>query len=181
MSNRYEDSGYDNPITLTEAKKYIVVDHSYHDTMINNMLTDAFETVELVNDRVLSSRTFVLYTDEINNDTYHPHIEIMSSPCTAVSDVASVQDGVYTSISGSYVVEINDAFSRVYLTESYDVDSKVALPIKVSFTAGYSTMPAAIRSIILQYTAFLYENRGDAMVPGIEPPSLIYNKIIQVI
>ena len=85
-----------------------------------------------------------------------------------VNDVISMEylkEGVFTTVDDTiyYVTRDND-FSRIILkhNEHYPQDQDKQLQsIKITFTAGMSTIPDDLQLAIMQIVADMYANRGD--------------------
>ena len=169
-------SAITNPVDIDTAKAWIKVPWDAEDAIIQILLDHSFESLEGLTGRIFTSRTFELYTNEIDTDRQgYPFIEIQTSPVTAISDVLAYNEGSYGSILSSVGKDINEAYSKIWFNESVTYDDDEPLPFKITFTAGYSSAPNVAKIAILQMLAFSYANRGDVIADG----NLIYPKEIQ--
>ena len=157
-----------SPISLTEAKSHLRVDHSDEDTHIQ-LLIDAATTYldgwTGILGRCLVAQTWDLYLDEFPGGS----IQIPLAPLISVSSVT------YTDTNGAtQTVDSDDYTVDTYTPPGWVVpDSTFTWPstldavnaVKVRFVAGYSGgVPAAIKAAMLLMVADLYENREPVVI-----------------
>jgi len=158
-----------SPISLTEVKAHLRVDHTDEDTHIQ-LLIDAATTYldgwTGILGRCLVSQTWDLYLDSF--PTCETSIEIPLSPLISVSSVT------YTDTAGDPQTVDSDDYTVDTITPPGWVvpDSSFSWPatmdavnaVKVRFVAGYSSVPAAIKAAMLLMVADLYENREPVII-----------------
>lgn len=171
MSDKYTTtSSIKMPVEQNELISWLRLSNT-QDTTITDLLTEkAFYDLEDMTNHLFVDRDMELTTgDVIYSSNLYPYIEINRTPVNSVTDAYTLQDGVYTSISGSYVVDLNGDFTRIYITDTVTYDSDTAMPYKVVFNVGETTTPADFKVALLQMVAYSYENRGDVLPDGSIP------------
>lgn len=143
-----------------EIMHWLRRDSKLDQSTVSLLKKKAFADIESMTNTMFEEREVVQYTNEIETDANYPYIELMMRPVTEVTDVYAMNDDVYTTISGSYVVEINDGYSRVYITDGVSYDGTAAFPFKVEYNAGME-MPDDVKVGVFQLTTRLFFNRGD--------------------
>jgi uncharacterized phiE125 gp8 family phage protein len=166
------------PVTLTEAKAHIDVEHSEHDALITMFLQAATDHVDGPRGflgRALVDQTWDYYTDAFPNDC-DPNL-YLHLPLPPLIEVVGVY---YTDTAGdeqtvdaaTYTVDL--ANSRVALVPngSWPTAGSYLNAVRVRFRAGYITtdsppdddVPPAIKAGILLMVGNLYRNREAAVV-----------------
>ena len=86
--------------------------------------------------------------------------------------------------SSNYYVDTIREPARVILRDggSYPTDLRAANALKITYTAGYGTttqsVPEPIRIAMMQYCAFMYENRGDGEGNVVPMPPKILTQLL---
>jgi len=157
-----------SPVTLQEALDWCRVDGSSSDSLIVSSLVNvATEQLEKATNRYFNSRTVIGHFDSIAESSFErfAYIQLRRGPLGAVSGMTVEIGGSKVSFI-SYTVKDTGGFPRLLLTKGIPSVDDVAYPVEVTFTAGYSDVPEDIKTMIKQYTLFLYENRGDVIPDG---------------
>ena len=156
------------PVTLTEAKLYLRVDHTTDDALITQLIKAAREKGE-----ELSRRAFITQTWEYTGDGF-PETSILKLLRPPLLTVVSVKykDNANTEStmdSADYIVNTNIEPGVVIFRNLPSVSLLEAGAVTVRFTAGYgassTNVPERIRYLILSLIAYWYENRERTDVP----------------
>lgn len=143
------------PLSLSETKLYLRVDHDDEDTLISDLIVAARMTAEDWLRRSLMSQAWKLVYDD-----YLP--EIVQLPMGPVNDITSVtvlnRDATSQSVSSS-TYYLNAAMNCLIF------DSPVlGFMVELAYTTGYGdadVVPAPIKQGLLSHIAALYDNRGE--------------------
>lgn len=156
------------PVTLTEAKAHLVVEHNLDDTLITTLITTAREYVETYTRRSLITRELTA-----KYDFFPPWFEILNSPLLSITSINYLDtDGNNTLLASSnYDEDTNSTPARV--TQAHGAtwpSTRTGVPnvVTIVYQAGYgpaaSDVPNPIKHAILMYISHLYENRETASV-----------------
>lgn len=131
-------------ITLDEAKRQcrLLPSFTLDDDDLNHLIAACTELAQVYTHRLLTPGTVVVESDE-----YHPVIQLPWGNVSAITEV--LLDGV------TYA---DYTFSSV--TQKLKVD-KTYSNIKVTYEAGYTTLPARVKQGILVMISTWYNNRED--------------------
>ncbi|MDX2113691.1 MAG: head-tail connector protein [Alphaproteobacteria bacterium] len=152
------------PLTLTETKLYLRVDHPDEDSLIADLITAARMVAEHWMKRSLMTQTWKLaYDDYIDDDVYLP----MGPVSDVVSVVAIERDGD-SAIIDPELYSLNAA-KNILRPET----SLIAHRIEISYLAGYggaSSVPRPIKQGLLAHIAHMYDHRNgqyDSVIPDL--------------
>lgn len=155
------------PISLTEAKSHLRVDHSDEDThiaLLINAVTSYLDGYTGILGRCLVSQTWDLYLDEFPSGS----IQIPLAPLISVSSVTytDTSGAPQTVDSNNYTVDSITPPGWVVPDSTYSWPSTLDAvnAVKVRFVSGYSEVPAAIKAAMLLMVADLYENREPVVI-----------------
>ena len=149
------------PITTAEAKSQLRIDSSDEDTLVDNYITVARQTLE-----TLMRRAFVTQTITLKYDSFPSRIRLPRPPSTSVTSITYVDtDGAtQTWDSANYVLA--SQVEPASIQPAYDVDypNTRTQPnaVTVTYVAGYgsaSDVPESIRLAIRLLVGSYYENR----------------------
>lgn len=171
------------PLTTSQVKSHLRVEHSDDDTLIGTLIVAAREFVEEYTGRALMTQTLVLNVDAFDEladplwegtrtgpylNYYKDYITIPKPPVVSVTSVKTFDDDdtATTMSSSKYYLDNVREPARVVLRtgETFPTALRVANAIQVKYVTGYASagaVPEAIKQAMKQYIAFLYENRGD--------------------
>lgn len=165
-------------ISIPEAEAFLRLRQSVDTGVLTALLQACTEKCQQFTNRDFGVRNFEGFFSgtefsrypDCPGGYYSEYIQIRRSPLKEVSAVTIFDGTSYQPYTGYELKQIS-SFSRILFKEDY-LFAQNAYPIKVTFSAGYTTVPEPIKNAILQYTAFLYENRGDTLEsPGIPAPA----------
>lgn len=143
------------PITLAEAKLFMKIIEDDEDTLIESMIVSAREYVENYTNRQIMTATF-----ELTNEIIFSGMALPKSPLTSVSKIEYMdENGAYQTMSSSdYYVYAEYGIHKLSVTTmpAYKCDKRA---FKITFTAGYATVPDTIKSYMKILVSTLYENR----------------------
>jgi uncharacterized phiE125 gp8 family phage protein len=160
------------PVTLAEAKAWLWVDHSDHDTLITAMLNAAISYIDGysgVLGRCIINQTW--------RQDYESWSDTLTLPFPGVATVTHVkyydQASNEQTVTASKYELIEDALgSMVRFNDSFEIpnlyDDRTD-KVKVTFVAGFglaAAIPEPIKSAIKMHVASMYANRevsGDLM------------------
>lgn len=172
------------PISRTEAKLHLRVDHDDENTLIDGLISAARELVENRIRRALITQTLHLYLDEFpvrcNPSPAFPYyrsgeIELQKSPVQTtgfeVHYIASgASDNTYTQLA-STEFKLDHISSPARLTPEYGkvwpATKQTNNAVKIVYVAGYgaaAAVPAPIRQAMLLLIDTWYEQRGAAII-----------------
>lgn len=166
------------PISLDEAKEHLRVTGSDEDRLINNLITAVRQEAESYLNRLLIEQTWDLYLDEFPEED--EEIVINKVPVTAITFIKYYDsDGaLQTWARTNYDLDHYNEPSRVYPAYgiSYPTPRVIKNAVNIRFTVGYGDsgdVPDAIKSGMLLYLSYLYDNRGDQTTTGV--PHAVWN------
>lgn len=150
------------PVSLTEAKAHLRVEHTADDTLITALIGAA--TDHLDGWTGILGRAIITQTWRQDFDGFACKLRLPLHPVASVSTVTyydgdNAQQTLATSVyelltdaAGSYVArKAGQSWPGAYNREA---------AVSVEFVAGEATAPAAIKAAILIIIAHLYDNRG---------------------
>jgi hypothetical protein len=133
------------PITLQEAKDWLIVDEGFTDDMITALITSARMQLEKVTGLSFGEKELSVYWERLETP-----IELPYGPILEVSEcVDDEDDDVDYELKGLTFKKLH-----AYSTEG----------LKVTYTAGYDTLPEALKTALKMLICYNYENRGDSNI-----------------
>lgn len=152
----------DTIITVADLKAHMRVTHTHEDTLIGALRSAAISWVEEHCNIKLGSYTARGYLPGF----YNSYIPI--GPVTAISEVKyqTTADKDYASdlttlAAGNWYTDEISQPARIAFRDYPSVYEYALTPVVVTFTAGYSTMPAPVLQAIRLLVSHLYENRQE--------------------
>ena len=138
------------PVSLDEAKTHLRVLHDEEDALIDMLISAATDKAEQITNRQLAQATYELY-----GDTVPSSVELPKPPLVEVVSVQAMKDGIYTDID--YTLDDKADPAVLYIDDTSSDDEKNTF--RVSYKAGYTQCPPAIKQWILVQIATMYEQR----------------------
>lgn len=157
-----ESAPASEPVTRSDAKDHLRVDHTTEDTYIDALITAARQHVENVTNRALISQTWKLYLDR-----FPIEISLPRAPIQSVNSIEYVDsDGVTQTLSSSiYTVDTDSEPGLIYKAyyQTWPSIRDVEKAITITYVAGYgdsgSDVPGPIIQAIKLLVSHMYENR----------------------
>lgn len=156
------------PVTVTEAKAHLKVEHTADDDLITALIQAARQEAELLTGRGFITQTVTEVFDRF--PAGGDPIRLSIGPLIAVTGITYTSEaGDTTTVSTStYVVHTYQEPPVVTLANSatWPTPLQQAQVVRVTYTVGYgdaSAVPAAIKQAMLLTLAHWYENRTDSV------------------
>ena len=155
----------DTIITVADLKAHMRVTHTAEDTLISALRSAAISWVEEHCNIKLGSYTARGYLPGF----YNAYIPI--GPVTAISEVK-----YQTTADKDYTTDLSTLAADNWYTDTISQPARIAFrdypqtyeyaltPVVVTFTAGYSDMPAPVLQAIRLLVADMYENRQEEVI-----------------
>lgn len=154
-------------VTLTDAKEHLRVTGSAEDDLISALVSAASDFIGEYSGRVLSSETW-----KIMAPAFDGTVKLPKSPLISVTEI-----GYFDTSGAALTADLSD-FSTVicddwsYITpksgKSWPSSDTVRLDgASITFTAGYSVLPPALRMAVLLMIGHYFENRSTVNVGNI--------------
>jgi uncharacterized phiE125 gp8 family phage protein len=164
------------PVSLTDLKAYLRVDHSSDDTELGYVLTTARQTVERDTGRSLITQTWVLRLDEWPTK----YIELYRPPIQSVTSITYLDSNgaTQTWASTNYVVDIYSRPGLVRLAYGCDWPSIRGdeRGIVVTYVAGYGAAGTAVPADLRQAVKHLVRLHYDGWLPDVAEA---YDRIVR--
>lgn len=146
------------PVTLEEAKAQCRVRHSDEDTFINGLIAAATEHVEKQIGRAIIAQTWRLTLDQFSDAMQLPLSPVIGVDLVEYSD----PDGFTQTASASlYTVDTVSEPGWVVLNNTAEwpetIDAVGA--VRITYEAGYTTVPAPIKHAILLLIGHWFNHR----------------------
>jgi hypothetical protein len=171
------------PLTLSETKSFLRVDHSNDDALITSLIIASRQFVEEHTGRALMPQTLNLFLDGFREDEdplfegfrtgpylnfYKNYIDLPRAPVQSVTNIVTFDDDDTQTIfsTANYFVESTREPARIVLRtgSTWPTALRVASSIKVTYVVGYAnatSVPYPIKQAMLKLVANMYEQRGD--------------------
>lgn len=162
-----------SPITLTEAKTHLRVDHSDEDTLIQGLIDAAVSHLD--GSAGVLGRAMVTQTWQLDFDAFYPKMRLRPGNLLGITSISyfdndnatqALSASIYSAFTdeiGPYVEEAPD--------QSWPSTYTRADAVRVTWTAGYgataASVPAAIRAAMLLMIGHWYANRETVNVGNI--------------
>lgn len=192
------DAPAGSAISLSDAKEWMKVTTSADDTLIQSIIDAVEAYASGITKRTLQETQFKTYRDVFGDVSDNPAfagypawtvyqyqdtapITLKKSPFVSIDLVRYYSSGVLTTLNSAnyYAVKKGD-YSRIapiYGTY-WPVSDQRMQAVEITFTAGYTVLPADLRIAMLDHILSMYENRGDCGCADAAPSNAmaIYRK-----
>lgn len=147
------------PVTLAEAKLHLRVDGTDEDALITRLISAAREQAEQELDRSVAPQTLQLMLDAFPAGA----IRLPRGPVISVTSLQYVDEaGVLQTVGGANYA-LDDAQIDAWLLPAYGFDWPAtrdeANAVRVTYTAGWASCPAAVQQWVLLAVGTLYASR----------------------
>ena len=126
------------PITLSEAKNFLRVDHSDDDTLISALITASRQMCEEYTRRILVTTTIDEYFDKFPMNRWENLSNLIYLSRGPVASITSVK----------YVDEIG---SEVTITTDQYIIDTISEPARIQSTAGWFAAAGVVNQVIVRY------------------------------
>ena len=162
------------PLTVSEAKAHLRVDHSVDDTYIESLIKAATDTAER-----FQNRRYINQTWRMTMDYFPPKSSVIEIPIGPVSSITSIvyvdEDGNSQTWSASeYQVDTRSTQARIVETPDYyfpDTKTGQINAVTITFVVGYgaasSAVPENIKHAIRLIVGDMYNQREDTVIGNI--------------
>lgn len=171
MSNEYQvrviTAPAVEPVSLTEAKIDLRVDHNADDDLIQSLIVAARQEAEELSRRALVNRTLELSLagwpcDNLIRLPFPPLVSVTSITYLSYANVPAVMPiADYIAVTDVEPGVITLAYAKVWPTEQL----RTVAPIRVRYVAGYgataATVPDRYKTLVRSLVAVRYENRDE--------------------
>jgi uncharacterized phiE125 gp8 family phage protein len=158
------------PITVSEAKAHLRVDHTTDDTYIESLITASRVWAERYQARAYINQTWKMYLDAFPVQGYIP---IPIAPLSSVTSITyvDINGDTQTLDAARYQVDSKVQPSRVYLAPGVSWPStrfEQKNAVTITFVAGYgatsASVPASMKHAIKMLVSDMYQNRESEVV-----------------
>lgn len=154
----------DPVVSVEEAKAHLYVDHPDDDAMIEAMVAAATAHLDGpagVLNRALGEQVLVA---TLEGFPCAP-VALRCEPIQSVGEITYVdQAGAEQTLSASVYELTDDGRLRLAFGQAWPAVRSCADPVRITYTAGYGTLPAPLRAAILLMVGDLYANRETGVV-----------------
>lgn len=151
------------PVSLDEAKAHLRVDITDDDSTISTQVQSARGYVEQVTARTLVLRSYEWRLDSWPGGT----LDLPVTPVTSITGIFTIDEaGVETEFDAANYYLVSDKVVLKQDSTWPDVQRSHE-GILVRFNAGYTDVPAGLKSAILLIVGDLYENREASLVGSV--------------
>jgi hypothetical protein len=154
---QFDDGEILEPVTLTEAKNFCKIDISTDDDLINILITAARQMCEAYTGVGFVQHNAVAVLNNSNGDIYIPYGPMV--------EIISIEDNVGRTL-------VLDLDYTIGGNEFKRLRTPYANNITIDYITGYSTLPEALKTALLNQVYYLYDNRA-AATDDISPISKI--------
>lgn len=152
------------PVSMSELKAHLRIDHGEEDDVLLATLVVARATVERLSQRALITQTVRLFLDEA------PQNGLLRIQVSPVQRIAAARVWTATEVSATlpasgYRLDAVSEPARLLFTDPIPIPHTPIAGIEVDVVIGYgdtgAAVPASLRQAVKLLAAAWYENRGD--------------------
>lgn len=156
------------PVTLTELKAHLRIDHADEDSYITNLITAARELVESYLKKALIAQTYVWTLNSWRLDidpSGKRFIELPVGPLLAITSINTYGENDNATLWAADQYYAAKSQNRLYARAgvSWPDVTRVAEGIEIAYQAGFganaSDVPQGVKQALMQLAAHLYDTR----------------------
>lgn len=154
------------PLTTSEAKSHVRVDHTDDDTFIDSLITAVRVAVENETNRKMISQTWKIAYPHFHDPMILPFADLTSVSSITYYDQANAQQTLSTDVyevdTQSMVGQIHLGYAQVWPTTYLRHDA-----VEITYVVGYadaSSVPQPLKQAMLLMLGHYYENRESVAV-----------------
>ena len=158
------------PLSLSEVKEFLRVDHSDDDTTLAIMISAAREMCEQYTRQIMLTTTIEEFYDTFPNYTpqWMDTVYLSRGPVQSITSVKYVDSlGDEQTISSvNYRTDLISQPSRIVSENGWNATKDTVNAVVVRYVVGYSSasdIPAPLRQGMLLVISEMYENRMDSV------------------
>lgn len=152
------------PVTLAEAKTHCAVDGSDNDAELGLMIGAARTFVEEYCGIKLVSQTVVMRASSFCDLGHLPVAPLISTTSVTYLDTAGAEQTLSTDVYESVLVGLEPSI-RLKINQSWPSPRTATDALRVTATAGYSSLPASIKHALLLLIGKWFDDRSVGEVP----------------
>ena len=136
------------PVTLAEVKAHLVIDADFtaDDTLLTAYITASRQLLEKHTNRSFGAKTLKCYTDLYE-------LTLLYGPNQVITGILD-EDGEALVLDTDYEVNLSSENLKVTISGGNS-------PYRITYTAGYTTLPEALKMAIKEQVKYFYNNRGE--------------------
>ncbi len=150
-------------VSLADLKSHCRVDFDDDDALLPTYEAAAVAAIEAGTQRLLTSRAVTLRLTDLPCSV--THIELPGGAVSALTSV--VADG--NTLTGCTVIGHSPAL--LVPATDWPAITGTGYPVTITYTAGYATVPPALKQAVMMLAGHFYENR-EASIIGVSAASM---------
>jgi uncharacterized phiE125 gp8 family phage protein len=156
------------PLSLTEAKLYLKVDHTDEDTLITALVKAAREVAEHYTRRSFITTVWDASFDDFPSGSID-YFQLYGGPVASITSITYYNSaGTLVTLSSSvYLLDTGSDRVSLALNQSWPATDERLGGVVIRYSAGYgstsASVPETIRTAMLLILGHLYENRQDVV------------------
>lgn len=158
-------------ITTADAKAFCQIETSADDALVATLIEAAVAHVE----RITGTRFNATSYNRLISSVDGP-VVLTPHPVTAVSAIEQVSGATVTNVAAFFDVDLTARPAKVVPVERLALQTGERL--RITYTAGFATIPADLRLGVLQLVAHWYDNRQAAVVGAVSGPVALTMKTL---
>lgn len=173
------------PVTVSEVKEHLRLSLPDEDKYISSLISQIREEFEELTGLALLGQTWELTLDywpgpsepwwdgvrvasitAIHGDRSLDFVELPRHPLTAVTAVSVSDEGgneTAVDVANTFNIDTASKPGRMILKDgkTWPIATRNRTGIEITYTAGYTSVPAPLKRALLNMIAYAYEHRGD--------------------
>ena len=167
LSQRLKTAPATTPVSLSEVKEWLRIDHSAEDTSLTNLIKAATKRAEELTNLKFISQTWSIYFDAFPESNI---LDLRMGRLISVTHVKSYDESNVATTFGAtnYIAETSGAHGAIALKTGalwpvtiLKPKGGVEIEAIFGFGANASDVPEDIRTAILEICVALYDGRGN--------------------